>query len=126
MDSGADPLMAVERIAITELEDAYVMCRALGHSWDDNPIGEVDSALFRASRGAIVLRCTRCATERFDYLANDMSVFARYYRYPTRYKSIPGQGTRPNLRGELLRRSLLIRDAHLRAVAKRRRNGSSA
>jgi hypothetical protein len=110
--------MAVERMAITDLEDVYVLCRTLGHAWDDNPAGEVDSELFRASRGAIVLRCTRCATERFDYIANDMTVFQRYYRYPRFYQSIPGQGSRPNLRGELLRRSLLIR------AAKRRRNGN--
>lgn len=108
----------MERVDIRELDDSYVVCRTLGHAWDNHPNGEVRSDLFRASRGAIVLRCTRCTTERFDYIANDMSVFQRYYRYPPRYQSIPGQGTRPNLRGELLRRSLLIR------AAKRRRNGS--
>jgi hypothetical protein len=108
----------VERVAITDLEDIYVLCRAIGHAWEDNPHAEVDSEMFRASRGAIALRCTRCTTERFDYIANDMTVFQRYYRYPRRYQSIPGEGTRPNLRGELLRRSILIR------TAKRRRNGS--
>jgi hypothetical protein len=103
---------------IRDLEDAFVVCRTLGHAWDDNPNGEVQSELFRASRGALILRCARCGAERFDYIANDMTVFQRYYRYPARYKSIPGQGSRPNLRSELLRRSLLIR------AAKRRRNGS--
>lgn len=112
--------MAVDRVDIRDLEDAYVICRTLGHAWDDNPNGEVQSDLFRASRGAITLRCTRCTTERFDYIAQDMTVFQRYYRYPSHYNTIRGQGTRPNLRGELFRRSLLIRGA------KKRRNGSGS
>lgn len=98
-----------ELVAISDLRDAFVLCRTLGHAWDDNPGAEVDSALFRSSRGALALRCSRCATERFDYLNASLEVWQRYYRYPPHYTAIPGEGTRPNLRAELLRRSLLIR-----------------
>jgi hypothetical protein len=96
-------------IDISELRDEYVVCRAIGHSWDDNPTAEVDGPLFRAATGCLALRCVRCTTERFDYIDSEMQVFQRYYRYPPQYQSIPGQETRPNLRGELLRRSVLIR-----------------
>jgi hypothetical protein len=95
--------MAVERVDIRELEDNYVICRTLGHAWDDFPNGEVRSELFRAARGTLVLRCARCLMERYDYIANDMTVFQRYYRIPRGYNTIVGQGKRPNLRGELLR-----------------------
>lgn len=96
-------------VDITELRDEYVICRTIGHSWDDNPTAEIDGPLARSSVGVFALRCVRCTTERFDYIDNGMRVFQRYYRYPPQYRSIPGQGTRPNLRGELLRRSVLIR-----------------
>lgn len=101
----------MERLAIDELADAFVICRAIGHAWEDNPHAEVNSDLFRASDGALALRCVRCTTERFDYVAHDMTVWQRYYRYPDRYGTVPGEGTRPNLRAELFRRSLLIRAA---------------
>lgn len=106
-----------EMVSINDLKDEYVLCRTLGHSWDDNPTALVDSQLYRASRGVLALRCTRCTTERFDYINQSFEIGTRYYRYPPLYKSIPGEGTRPNLRGEMLKRSLLIRSA------RRRRNG---
>ena len=109
MDRGADQIMPADFVDIQELNDQYVLCRTLGHAWDDNPTAELDSRLYRTSKAALALRCVRCRTERFDYIDQDMLVSYRYYRYPPRYKSIPGQGTRPNLRAELLRRSLLIR-----------------
>jgi hypothetical protein len=108
-------------IQITELSDNFVVCRTIGHSWDDNPNAEVNSDLWRQSVGALALRCVRCSTERFDYVGKDMTVFGRYYRYPDRYRTIPGQGTRPNLRGEMLRRSLLIRSYDNGQVRRRAR-----
>jgi hypothetical protein len=97
-----------EQMEIHELTDKFLTCRALGHAWDDNPTAEVDGTLFKSSHGALALRCTRCRTERFDYLDNTMQVFQRYYRYPKRYTTIPGY-TRPDVRAEMLSRSLLIR-----------------
>lgn len=85
-----------------------MVCRSVGHSWDDNPNGDVNSDLFRIALGVLMLRCIRCTTERFDYIGKDLTVFQRYYRYPPKYQSIPGEGTRPNLRGEMFRRSLLM------------------
>jgi hypothetical protein len=46
-----------------------------------------------------------------------MEVVSRQYKYPPRYNTIIGEGKRPNLRGEMLRRSLLIQ------TYRRRRNG---
>lgn len=102
-------MAATELVEIVHLRDEYVTCRTIGHSWDDNPNGEVNSDFFKLARGLLMLRCTRCQTERFDYIGNNMQIFQRYYRYPPQYRSIPGQGTRPNLRAEMFRRSLLIR-----------------
>lgn len=99
----------VERVDIQELKDSYVICRALGHSWEDNPTGQISPTRALGCVGVILLRCTRCTTERNDYIGSDLRVADREYVYPPLYTSIPGQGTRPNLRGELLRRSLLIR-----------------
>ena len=86
--------MAIEYMQITGLRNEFVLCRTLGHSWDDNPNAEVNSDLYRASTGALFLRCTRCTTERFDYIGSDMQVFQRYYRYPDHYKTVPGEATR--------------------------------
>lgn len=106
-----------EPVNIDELLDSYLHCRTLGHMWDDNPSAELHSELWQASSGGLALRCVRCGTERFDYIDTNYQVFQRYYRYPPRYTTIPGMGTRPNLRQELIRRGLLVR------VYERPRNG---
>lgn len=98
-------------VELDELQDEYLICRTVGHSWDDNISGQVDGALARSAAAVLALRCVRCNTERFDYVDIDMLVFARYYRYPPRYRLARGQGKKPSLRGELLRRSVLIRRA---------------
>lgn len=97
-----------ELLEIHELTDKYLTCRMLGHAWDDYPNGEVDSDLFRKSRAVATLRCTRCRTERYDYLDKTLQVAYRYYKYPPRYTTIPGY-TRPDVRAEMLHRSLLLR-----------------
>ena len=95
---------------IGDLQDSYVLCRTLGHAWDDNPGATVDSDLFAVATGVLALRCTRCSTERFDYLGKGMGLYARYYRYPDKYRGVPGeQRGRPQMRAELVRRSLLVR-----------------
>lgn len=96
------------KMDIRDLEDAFVLCRTLGHAWEDNPHVTVDSTWFRTAKGVLTLRCHRCGTERIDYLSQAMEVVSRMYRYPDNYTTIVGQGSRPNLRGEMLRRSLLI------------------
>jgi hypothetical protein len=101
--------MAAQRTEVADLRDEFVVCRALGHAWDDNPSAAVDGEWLAFSVGVLALRCTRCTTERLDYIGKDLGVAYRRYLYPDHYQSVPGQGTRPNLRGELLRRSLLIR-----------------
>ena len=96
-------------VQIEDLLDNYVMCRALGHSWDEHPTPQFNDAFFQLSYGAAALRCVRCTTQRTDYIDVEMRVWRRAYVYPPRYKTIPGMGTRPNLRAELVRRGLLIK-----------------
>ena len=98
----------MDRVQLDELKDEYVICRTLGHAWEENPHGEVSDDYFNASQGYLSLRCTRCTAERIDYIGNDMAVWSRRYKYPPMYTTIQGEGTRPNLRGEMFRRSLLI------------------
>lgn len=97
-----------ELLEIHQLTDKFLTCRMLGHAWDDNPNGEVDSQLFKESYAMAMLRCIRCKTERYDYLDNTLQVSYRYYKYPARYTTIPGY-TRPDVRAEMLNRSLLLR-----------------
>jgi len=112
-----DVTVADVPVDVSQLPIEYVICRTLGHSWDDNPAAAVNMQLFSESYGAMTLRCTRCITERFDYLNVEMRVWKRIYHYPRGYKTIKGQGSRPNLRGELVRRSVLIqRRARKRAA----------
>jgi hypothetical protein len=106
---------------ISELRDEFLLCRTLGHAWDDNPTAEVDSQLFKASQGCLALRCTRCATERFDYLDNSMGVFTRYYRYPQGYEGVKRgeeEGLAPQFRAEMFSRSILIRKTQERRLRK--------
>jgi hypothetical protein len=102
------------KLDITELQDSYILCRTLGHAWEDFPNGEPHSDWARSAQGILMLRCTRCTTQRFDYFGRHNEIIYRNYVYPEQYASIPGQGTRPNLRGELFRRSLLIHHAQKR------------
>lgn len=109
----------MEELHPGQLRDEYLLCRTLGHAWDDNPTAEVDSDLFRASSGCLALRCARCHTERFDYLDNTMGLFARYYRYPVDYQGLRGEDRlAPALRAEMFSRSLLIRRAQGRRLRK--------
>lgn len=94
--------------SLEDLTDQYVLCRTLGHSWDEMPQPDFSIEMFRLHMAAIGLRCTRCTCERYDYIGSDLKVATRTYKYPNGYRTIPGLGTRPNLRGEMLRRSLLI------------------
>jgi hypothetical protein len=102
-------MSAIERVRPDELADQFVLCRTLGHAWDELPNAEFSAALWRTSAGALALRCARCYTERFDYIGKDMAVASRRYVYPKGYQGVEGEGRgRPNLRGELFRRSLLV------------------
>ena len=110
--------MAVERTAITDLLDTFLLCRAFGHAWDQIPNAEFSLDLFRTSVGAIALRCQRCHAERYDYIGKDMEVASRSYSYPRGYMGIVGEGKRPNVRGEMFKRSLVVQ------VYNQRRNGA--
>ena len=104
-----------EYTQVDELSDKFLLCRTLGHSWDDNPHGAYDSEWRNYSVGVFALRCVRCRTERYDYIGKDMTVAYRDYKYPKGYTTVPGEATRPVLRAEMFSRSLLVQGA--------RRNG---
>lgn len=107
----------MEHMEISDLRNEYLICRTIGHSWDEIPNAEFSETSLVGTVGAMALRCTRCYAERYDYIGKDLSVADRRYKYPDHYTTIPGEGTRPNLRGELLKRSILIQSFN------RRRNG---
>lgn len=109
----------MELMRIEDLRNEYVICRTLGHSWDELPNAEFSPELVRTSAAALALRCTRCLTERYDYINKSMDVESRRYVYPPHYTTIPGEGSRPNLRGELIKRSLLLVQLHQRRNGKR-------
>jgi hypothetical protein len=96
----------MERVSIRELKNEYVICRTLGHAWDE--FHSIDPILMPYAFAYISLRCTRCQAERHDGIDKQFQVASRTYKYPPHYQSIPGEGTRPNLRAELLNRSLLL------------------
>lgn len=89
---------------INELSDQIVICRTLGHSWDENPNAELDTMF--PSEWVFALRCTRCTTERFDFTNVSGDLIQRYYRYPDKYKT--HKTPRNEFRAEMIRRSLLI------------------
>jgi len=115
-----------EYVTVEELKDAFVTCKTIGHSWDKNLNGQVDSSLFRTSIGCMMLRCTRCTTERFDYIAKDFTVWKRYYRYPKKYTTVPKQATRVVLRAEMFHRSILIERRNERRSTSKQTRSSSA
>lgn len=98
----------------TDLDDAVIICRTLGHAWDENPNAEIDTDF--SQEFLIALRCTRCPTERFDFVGATGKLFHRYYRYPESYHThrIP----REAFRGEMVGRSLLIHNYRKRKMKK--------
>jgi hypothetical protein len=110
-------------VEVHDLTNEYLLCRALGHSWDDNPTAALpQTALTFAATGVLCLRCTRCTTQRYDYLNASMDVFSRRYIYPSSYRRLRAeQRRRPVLRAEMFGRSLLIRRAQAEKNGQRRR-----
>jgi hypothetical protein len=108
-------MRGAELIEVHDLTDKFLLCRTLGHSWDENPNPAHPGTGDKSWVGALYLRCTRCRCERYDYINNQMEVHKRYYRYPKGYGRLASGTTRPNLRAEIFSRSLLIS----------RRNGGS-
>lgn len=98
--------MSTETITIESLTDQALMCRTLGHSWDENKNPEI--ATYYPKQWLMALRCVRCRTERFDWIDRAGVVISRSYRYSNRYKTIKG-ARRGNFRAEMLSRSLLVR-----------------
>lgn len=55
----------------------YVLCRTIGHAWDEIPADRPDEWW---------LRCVRCSTERHDAVSwNSGELTGRSYKYPDDY-----------------------------------------
>ena len=82
------------------LNDAYVMCRTLGHAWDDFiPMRKPAKFGDRLS-----LRCIRCETERHDVVSwVDGSLLQREYQHPEGY-AMAAKHTRAEFRATLMAR----------------------
>jgi hypothetical protein len=108
--------------AITQLRENFLVCRTIGHAWEQTfvgPAGRADEELATRARhhpwrpdGARVLRCRRCRTERVDlcligYGRADyhFQLVSRYYRYPDDYKVEGAQGHKDWLHEEIFRRA---------------------
>jgi hypothetical protein len=100
-------MRGADLINVDDLSDKFLLCRTLGHSWDDNPNPQF-LAPDKSYVGAIKLRCTRCRTERYDYIDKRMEVWKRFYRYPKGYGQLKPGYKKPQLRAELFNRSLLV------------------
>jgi hypothetical protein len=87
----------------SDLEDDYLTCRTISHSWDEAPNAEFKTIF----NWVMPLRCTRCTTLRIDYLNNLGEVMGRRYIYPEGYGYC--KDTKINLRAEMLRRRILAR-----------------
>jgi hypothetical protein len=113
----------LDYVEVQDLTNEYLLCRALGHAWDENPSAEVPmTPIAMAATAVLCLRCIRCTTERWDFLNAAMEVFSRRYLYPSTYRRLRAeQRRRPVLRAEMFGRSLLIRRLTEEPTARRRR-----
>jgi hypothetical protein len=108
--------------AITKLKEQFLVCRTIGHAWEQTfvgPASRADAELATRARhhpwspdGARVLRCKRCRTERVDLCLigygrreYHFQLASRYYRYPDDYKVEGAQGHKDWLHEEIFRRA---------------------
>lgn len=84
---------------LDELEEAFLRCRAYGHSWDEYSPNDRRSIF----RDEVHLRCVRCHTERHDAESLTGDIIARQYEYPIGYK-LAGMVPRSEFRLALRRR----------------------
>lgn len=82
-----------------DLQDTFVWCRTYGHSWDEFHPDRTPHTF----KHYTALRCTRCATKRFDYEGALGEIIDRGYEYPEGYK-LAGTLTRAQFRMEIRRR----------------------
>ena len=69
-----------------ELDDRYLLCRDIGHTWRPFRAQIADSAYWR------VMRCGRCKTEREQTLSMSGEILAGHYNYPEGYLTPAGTG----------------------------------
>jgi hypothetical protein len=102
---------------VEDLPDQYLRCRTFGHAWEEIPTTLADPAYMQLWRWYMTARCTSCATERYEGIANDGSIGQRSYKYPDRY-SLSFTLKRADARLEYLGRTRV--DENVRQLAGRR------
>lgn len=90
------------RKELHSLTDDFVLCRTIGHSWDD-VTGLVDRERVTGA-WSLSLRCIRCTTERHDLVNYQGEVVERRYIYAEGYTRLKERVFRDELRRELMRR----------------------
>lgn len=72
---------------MTATHDDFVVCRSIGHAWDEVPDDRQRTDPFHMVwTYRICLRCVRCTTKRYDGINAQGDVGQREYRYPDGYK----------------------------------------
>lgn len=87
--------------ALHDLDDAFLLCRDLHHSWT------VDHYESGRSEVVRVLECERCGTERVDEWTLRGARIRAFYRYPEGYqlRDVDGPTDREAMRREVLQRA---------------------
>lgn len=68
------------------LDDRYLLCRDIGHTWRPFRAGLEESSYWR------VMRCARCKTERSQTLSMSGEIVSGHYDYPDGYLTPKGFG----------------------------------
>lgn len=92
------------------LDDTFLLCRDVGHTWRPFRAAIEDSYYWR------VMRCGRCKTERVQYLTMSGHIASGHYVYPEGYLAPKGSGpmygdARDHLRLESVLRTI-SKDEH--------------
>lgn len=88
-----------------EQEENFIVCRTLGHAWDEISDPGGWSPMQRVWKWRICLRCVRCGCERYDGINVNGEVGSREYRYPINYKyAVHQTPTRVEFRKMMLKR----------------------
>jgi hypothetical protein len=94
--------------ALREIDDAYLQCRTLGHSWDQIPDdGGGGHRSFTESRSVrrLCFRCTRCTLLRYEaWSAITGDLLFRTYQYPEDYHLPRDESNRHLMRVEWVQR----------------------
>ena len=94
-----------ERSTIKKLDDSFLDCRDLGHSWAEYSDEEIKDNGWTAPFGWLrVFMCPTCDTRRFDVIDARGEIGHRRYEYPSGYMLVKHTPAKAPFRVELARR----------------------